>query len=215
MNLIKKLAVVVVLMLPMAANADLIVAQLGDDDGFGYGIVPDSPLDYSVFDYSDLQTGDGDGTDVWVLGTQTFTLTYDVSELGSVTSAFLEVFTVGQGYLGISSLYLDGLFVGQLTDGDIGSNPNNFARLDIFDVLAFSSSFNGSTSITINTIQDDGWVLDYLRLTINCEPFPGGGSTEGCFQGPGPFPAPEPSTFALFGIGLAAMGLTRRRKKQV
>jgi len=52
----------------------------------------------------------------------------------------------------------------------------------------------------------------YTRFTP-CSPFPGGGVPDGCFPGPGPFPAPEPGTLALFGIGLAGMGLTRRRKK--
>ena len=46
-----------------------------------------------------------------------------------------------------------------------------------------------------------------------CEPFPGGGSTGGCFPGPGPFPAPEPGTLALLGLCVAGLAFTRRRKQ--
>lgn len=51
------------------------------------------------------------------------------------------------------------------------------------------------------------WILE------PCEPFPGGGSTTGCFPGPGPFPAPEPGTLALLGLGLAGLAAVRRRKQ--
>jgi hypothetical protein len=42
--------------------------------------------------------------------------------------------------------------------------------------------------------------------------FPGGGSTEGCFPGPGAFPAPAPATLALIGIGLAGLAFSRRKR---
>lgn len=44
-----------------------------------------------------------------------------------------------------------------------------------------------------------------------CSPFPGGGSTGGCFPGPGPFPASEPATLALVGAALLGAVATRRR----
>jgi hypothetical protein len=47
---------------------------------------------------------------------------------------------------------------------------------------------------------------------VQCSPFPGGGSTGGCFPGPGPFPAPEPATLALLGIAFAGLGLSRRQR---
>jgi len=175
----------------MVASADLIVFQIGDQDGFGLGTLPDES-----FPLSTLQTGDGDGTDLWVFGTQAFNLSYDASVFGIITSASLDVFAGGLGFLGIGSLYFDGLFVGQLTDGDIDAIPNNFARLDVFDMMSFSSLFDGSNTITINTNSNDGWALDYMRLTVYYDPVS----------------VPEPGTLALLSLGLLGMGFARNRK---
>jgi hypothetical protein len=47
---------------------------------------------------------------------------------------------------------------------------------------------------------------------IPCSPFPGGGSTGGCFPGPFPFPAPEPHTLVLLALGLLALGFPRPKR---
>ena len=47
---------------------------------------------------------------------------------------------------------------------------------------------------------------------VECSPFPGGGSTGGCFPGPGPFPAPEPGVIALIAAGLLGIGLVAGRR---
>lgn len=57
---------------------------------------------------------------------------------------------------------------------------------------------------------------DVHSLTITtCDGFPGGGSTEGCFPGPGPFPVPEPGFLALLSFSLAGLAFTRRRKQAI
>lgn len=56
------------------------------------------------------------------------------------------------------------------------------------------------------------WYAMAVRDGDICSPFPGGGNTGGCFQGPGPFPAPEPATLALVGAALLGVAATRRRR---
>jgi len=205
----------ILLLVSGQVSANLITVQIGDTDGLGIGVLPDE-----TFDYLAIGPADGDGTDEWVFGNQTFNLLYDVSGIGSIESAYLEVFTGGQGYLDISSLYIDNQFVGQLTDGDIGPVDNNIARLDIFDLTSFSSLLDGDTDFSIYTNIDDGWALDYMRLEItSCSEFPGGGATGGCFPGPGEFHGggvsvvPVPAAIWLFGTAMIGLvGFSKRRK---
>jgi len=174
-------------------QAKVITAQIGDEDGLNIGILADEILPNDIV--TAMGPPDGDGTDEWVFGSQTFNLLYDISGIRSIKSAYLEVFTGGQGYLGISSLYIDDLFVGQLTDGDIGTTDNNIARLDIFDLALFSSALDGDTNFSIQTNINDGWALDYMRLKMIVSP------------------VPIPAAVWLFGTALIGLvGFSKRRK---
>jgi hypothetical protein len=46
---------------------------------------------------------------------------------------------------------------------------------------------------------------------VACSQFPGGGSTGGCFPGPGPFPLSEPGVLSLIVLGLAGVGFANKR----
>ena len=65
--------------------------------------------------------------------------------------------------------------------------------------------------------EDSGPYIRYDDLTLTsidpCSPFPGGGSTGGCFPGPPPFPGHVPdagSTLLMLGMGLAGVSAWRR-----
>ena len=171
-------------------SAGLTIDQIGDADGFGIGASSGES-----FDWTTVGIGDGDGTDQWGLGDRNIFHTYDISGLGTITSASLEIFTGGQGLEGLTSLYLDGSFVGHLTDGDDVGPGYNYAWLDTFNLLSFADLLNGSNELTIDVAGgSDGWILDYSRLTISDE------ITS----------VPEPSVIALLLSGLAAVFFAQR-----
>lgn len=176
------------------ASATLIVDQVGDVDGFGIGA-----LNGESFNWQDVGSGDGDGTDRWLLQDTTISHTYDISGLTNITSASLELFTGGQGWYGLTSIYLDGAFVGHLTDGDDVGPGYNYAWLDTFDLLPFAAQLDGANELTIDVYNEggDGWVLDYSRLTISGEVAS----------------VPEPGTFALLFSGLMGIGFSYKRKR--
>jgi len=172
----------------------------GDMDGFGFGLT-----DGDSFSPSTIVTElDDEGiTDRGLYGTQSWMHTYDISGLGTITSASIEVLIGGLGaYGGAGSLYVDNQFVGLLTDGDTCGDPigcTNTAELNTFDLMGYSSYLDGATSISVGyTYSGDFWALDYSLLTISDN---------------GANPVPEPATMILFGTGLAGLAGLKRKKK--
>lgn len=130
-------------------NATSVVSLYGDKDGF----VSDST--------------DPPNTDIWMYGEKYWTHTYDISSLGTIKSASLEVFARGIGMNGSAApIFLNGKCLGNLKPGE---NPGvgDISQLSTFDLMPFVSELNGSTTFTIWTVTGDGWMLDYSQLTIS------------------------------------------------
>lgn len=144
-----------------------IVDLIGDKDGFGLVSGPDE-----TFDWREVgQLLPGELTDGWKgqnIPTLEWTHAYQLPPSYVITGATLEIFTGGQGDWGPSRVYLDDVFVGELTDGaELGEN---FSRLDLLDLEPFIYLLDGSDRIRIETVSinggDDNYVLDYSELTI-------------------------------------------------
>ncbi len=173
----------------------------GDKDGFGFNVAPGDGFDALPIIFGDID-GDGDGTDFWMFGTYSHAFSIDFSSFTQVTSVTLEVFSGGQGQYGLSEVYLDGFFLGTLTDGDGVGPLYNYAWLDTFDITPFITQVTNNPVLSILTQvghdgRRDGWVVDYTELTVTGEQTP----------------VPEPATLVLFGTGL--LGIFRYSKKHL
>jgi hypothetical protein len=147
------LAVILAFFISGTASAATVTSLYGDIDGYGIGFAVGESFSgfYPVLSKNDA-ADIGTITDQWLLGDQSWTHTYDISGLSSITSVGLEVVTLGQGWWGTSYLYFDDIYVGALTDGDDstpgGTLDTNWSRKDVFDLSSFIASIDGVNTIT-------------------------------------------------------------------
>lgn len=180
------------------AHADTVTSLVGDQDGFNQGLVADDAVDHSVLE---SQPGEDANTDTWVHGTQSWTHTYDVSSLSSLTGATVTLLIGGLGWDGAAQLYLGDQWIGELSDGDDAGPDYNYAKMDAFDLTPYLSLLTGSSVFTIQApASGDGWSLDYSLLEIT-----GMGNDTGNA-------VPEGSTtLVLFGAALIGFATLKRR----
>jgi hypothetical protein len=178
------------------ASAATVEARFGALDGLGIGLASGAS-----FDYGDLVNPQADGTDDWVFGG--FTAQLPVSWSGSLTGATLQVFAGGWGLDGNAGVYLNNQFIGELSNGDSGSDPLSHAYLDSFDLGAFLGLIGIDNTLEIRAVNpDDGGSLGFFKLTLQTQDA-GGGNT-----------VPEPDGAALAAVAIVSAWLASRRRRQ-
>lgn len=183
---------------PMAANATIITSLYGDKDGFGQGVPIADGIDYvgnggvlGITNVNDPE--DPANTDFWQLGYPE-SMVFDYVLDGPVLSASLEIYVAG---------FANGFDVNLRVDGALlatyNFSPSNRTTHIIIEAVPVAN-MDGSTTFTLTDGPSfDGWMLDYAELTIETETAAS---------------VPEPVTLLLVGLGLAGLGVAKKRRHQ-
>ncbi|MCE4555792.1 PEP-CTERM sorting domain-containing protein [Roseateles cellulosilyticus] len=186
------------------AHAGTVTTWYGDANGFG--LVP-AVASGDPFLFSDLPgAATNADTDAWIARDDVvllqggFSAVLNSSWTGQLLGASLEVFSGGWGMSGAASLYVNGSFVGNVSNGTTANDPFNVAVMDVFDLSNVLNGLTGADQIEIRPADDyDGGVVDYLKLTLSV-------------QDPAGNTVPEPASLALASIAVAGVLATRRRR---
>jgi hypothetical protein len=180
-----------------AAGAPTWTCLIGDEDGFNGGICPGDTFDWMTIR---PQAGEENGTDTWLIGPQTWRFTFSVPPEITLNSAQLEILHGGDGLKGAAEVFVNGENAGRLTNTNgLIKGASNVACLDTLDLSPFLDGLSDSLLLTIRTDLDDGWAVDYLKLTL------GGNGFNGSV-------VPAPGALTLGSAGLLLAGWLRRRK---